>query len=148
MKMFRDLPPFPGGVKSRVAEEREAELRTAIQPKNKGLFDNPVVWMHNGQERNFYYIGTLAAALERKPVTIRSWETKGIIPMSRFREPAPETAALPEKSAAGRRLYTREQIEAVRAAAVQCGVLDRARPTEAALTAFSKAVRAAWSQLD
>jgi hypothetical protein len=63
----------------------------------------------NGQLRSFYTIGSLARALGRSPVTIRSWEQKGWLPKARYRSPPPSKEQLPGKDPLGKRLYTPEQ---------------------------------------
>lgn len=55
----------------------------------------------NGEQHKLYYIGTLAKRINRTVDTVRNWEHDGIIPKSGF------------KDKVGRRLYTREQIEAI-----------------------------------
>jgi hypothetical protein len=57
-------------------------------------------------------IGALAKALNRQPVTIRSWELKGVMPKARIRD------------SRGRRWYTRRQVEGLIIIAKSEGVLD------------------------
>lgn len=64
----------------------------------------------NGVARKFYTIGSLAKALGKQPVTIRSWESKGWLPPANFRTQAPRSEQLPGKTAKGRRLYSQEQL--------------------------------------
>lgn len=81
------------------------------------LLGTPVLLSHQGEVREFFPIGSLAAALNRSVVTIRKWEKKGLLPKPRFGMP---TAAL-----GGRvRLYTRDQIVALRDIALEEGLLD------------------------
>ena len=70
----------------------------------------PAIYIHNGQSAEFFTIGHLAKALNRSPVTIRSWEKKGLLPKSLYRSPAPKVSTIngPPK---GKRLWTRAQIE-------------------------------------
>lgn len=55
----------------------------------------------NGEEIELFYIDSLACELGRTPQTIRKWEVSGILPKPIFRDKN------------GRRLYSREQIEAI-----------------------------------
>jgi hypothetical protein len=57
--------------------------------------------MIGGVERTMYTSGDLAEALDRQRQTIRKWESLGIIPKTPFR------------SKTNRRLYTKEQIDAI-----------------------------------
>lgn len=52
----------------------------------------------NGEEVKLYYIGEVARRLCRTPVTVRKWESEGIIPKAWFNDKN------------GRRLYTEEQV--------------------------------------
>jgi hypothetical protein len=120
--LFEDLPDrYPGGRKPRRTGLAEpGPVATAIP-----WDDNPKIIISNGVRREFFTIGHLAAAMGgRSPVTIRSWEDKKWLPKARYRTKRPDRSTLPDKQAAGRRLYTREQIEVVIAAADKAGVLD------------------------
>lgn len=64
----------------------------------------PRILKVGGVDREFFTIGHLAKALNRKPVTIRTWERAGVIPKPTFRKPS-------EDPRGARRLYTREQVE-------------------------------------
>jgi len=66
----------------------------------------------------------LASALNRKPVTIRSWEAKGWIPPASFRTPAPRSEQIPGKAVRGRRLYSEAQIVFIVEAAMQFKIDD------------------------
>lgn len=69
-----------------------------------------------GEDREFFTVGALAKALGRRPVTIRAWERKGVIPKPTFRRPG----ATPEGN---RRLYTREQISGMVRIATEEGLM-------------------------
>lgn len=70
----------------------------------------------NGHDVEFFTIGQLAMALNRKPVTIRVWERDGVIPKAMFR--------MPSKDARGKhRLYTRKQVEGMIQIAREEGML-------------------------
>lgn len=67
-------------------------------------------WAINGVAREFYTIGQLAKAIGRKPVTLRSWEAKGWLPVPKYRTPKPSKEQIPGRPAKGNRLYSREQV--------------------------------------
>jgi hypothetical protein len=72
-----------------------------------------------GKIVEFFPIGVLADALNRKTVTIRKWETEGVIPKASFLKPSKN------KDVRGqRRIYTKEQIMGLRRIAREEGVLE------------------------
>ncbi|MFK0015777.1 hypothetical protein [Streptomyces sp. NPDC091027] len=77
----------------------------------------PQVKPYRGSYMEFFGIGDLAKALRRDSVTIRKWEANGVIPKATF--------AISGKTTNGnRRLYTREQIEAMVRIAEEEGLFD------------------------
>jgi hypothetical protein len=81
-----------------------------------GFLGRPAI-VSDGTE--YYYIRSLAAALNRTPKTIREWEQSGVIPRSFI---------INDGSRHGqRRLYTREQILLLRELAGECGILGNTR---------------------
>lgn len=70
-----------------------------------------------GRTVEFFTIGALAKALNRKTATIRAWETNGTIPVSLWRSPS-------EDYRGKQRLYSRDLIEAIVEIAREEGVLD------------------------
>lgn len=91
-----------------------------------------------GVPTEFFTIGALAEALGRRPVTIRKWETTGVIPVPLFRK----TSAHNEGS---RRLYTRAQIEGIVKIAAEERVLDNRKPISQ--TNFTERVRELYQEL-
>jgi hypothetical protein len=92
-----------------------------------------------GFEIEFFPIGALAKALGRRPVTIRSWIDKSWIPKARFKTPdIPGT-----RGNAGRRLWTRKQIEGIARVAREEGLLDP-KPPLIQTTRFSERVFSEW----
>lgn len=83
----------------------------------------PVVYNYGGHAREFFTIGHLATALGRSPVTIRSWENKGVLPKSPFRSPSPKTSAIQGGKPKGKRLWTRSQIEGLLSIAAEEGCI-------------------------
>ena len=122
-KFFENIPDksrFPGG--------RPPRRSADTVEKNKAVDDTwdskPTIKKLKGVDTEFFTVGALAAAVGLRPVTIRSWEAKGWLPLSRFRTQAPKSHPVEGKKPMGRRLYTRHQIETVVKAATQAGVLD------------------------
>lgn len=71
----------------------------------------------DGKPQEFYGVGELASALNRRSVTIRKWESDGTIPNATF--------ILPSDDKRGRRrLYTRAQIEGLKRIAQEEGLLE------------------------
>jgi hypothetical protein len=72
--------------------------------------EKPLKYMYKGVEREFFTISHLSTALGKAPVTIRSWENKGILPSSSYRSPRPRGGNLPGTTPKGKRLWTKDQI--------------------------------------
>ena len=62
---------------------------------------NPKTYIIDGKELEMFTMGELADRLDRQGQTLRKWEKQGIIPQAIYR------------SGSNRRLYTRNQIEAI-----------------------------------
>jgi len=141
-RALADLPGFnyPSGIKPR---RTTAATKARIDPMADDWDAHPTIKKLKGVDTEFFTIGNLAAALGNKPVTVRSWERKGWLPLSRFRTPAPSTHPIEGKKPMGKRLYTRAQIEAVVKAARDAGVLDPSVPRPN-WPKFTKQVVDAW----
>lgn len=136
-----DKARYPGGVAPRRGIP-EATKPTAFDPDWDA---SPKMMKLKGVDTEFFPIIALARSLGRKPVTVRSWEAKGWLPLSMYRTPAPKKTYIEGKKPMGHRLYTRVQIEAVVAAATEAGVLDPSvkRPD---WKLFTKRVVDSWKQ--
>ena len=121
---FDDLHDWPG--KKRPVNRPEPEKKGPPDPLAWDI--KPVVYVHGGVSREFFTIGHLADAFGRSPVTIRSWESKGVLPNSPYRSPRPRGEALPGKQSKGRRLWTRAQIEGMLRIAQEEGVILSGKP--------------------
>jgi len=99
-----------------------------------GLLGEPV---RDGDDL-FWRIGDLARALNRKPVTIRSLHSSGVIPQPTF--------SMDANIIGGRiRLYSRHQIEQARKIAREEGILiDTTKPIKT--TRFAERLREAWNE--
>jgi hypothetical protein len=107
LSLLGDLPDFPGNTPPR---------NRASSPKKRVAEDylngaRAKIYRIGGVDREFYTVGELARALNRKPVTIRSWESRGWIPKVKYRTPPPAGTQIPGKVPKGRRLYSRNQLE-------------------------------------
>ena len=95
-----------------------------------------------GREVEFFGIGDLARVLGRQPVTIRSWENEGILPVPTFSKPGRD------KDPRGRRrLYTRGQIEGIWKIAGEEGILEPGPRINILKTQFTKRVIDLFEQL-
>lgn len=75
-------------------------------------------WMTlNGKSVEFFLIGQVARAINRKAGTIRAWEDKQVIPESGYVKRGKDPRG-------DRRLYTRAQAEGIIRLAKECGVID------------------------
>lgn len=93
-----------------------------------------------GRPTEMFTIGALAQALGRSVITLRAWIRGGHIPPASYR--------LPKRgSIAGRRLYTRPQIEAVVAVAKEHGILDTPRVEWSKHLTFRADVQRAWDAI-
>jgi hypothetical protein len=107
---------YPGSRKQRKSYEEPEKLVPQDEAEDFDL-GKPKIFLVNGQPAELFTLGVVARALNRQPVTVRKWESEGIIPRSPF--------VLPSHDPRGqRRLYTRAQIEALRTVAEEEGVLS------------------------
>lgn len=93
---------------------------------------------------DFYTVGTLALALNRKTVTMRKWEDEGVIPKAQY--------ILPSQDPRGqRRLYTKDQILGLRELARQEGILypsDGGKWAAVEQTKFRERSAQLWKELE
>lgn len=98
-----------------------SSLRATPTPVEGTAWDSDPVFLDIGGRRvEFFHIGALARALNRRPNTMRKWLTHGVIPPARFR-----TRGATVKGS--KRLWTRAQIEGIVAIADEEGVLVPSR---------------------
>ena len=93
-----------------------------------------------GVQTEFFTIGVLARALNRKPTTIRPLEAEGQLPRPGWREPR-------VRGKGKQRLYTRPQIEAAVRIAAEEGILTETWRA-VSKTNFRARVAAAWEELN
>jgi hypothetical protein len=92
-----------------------------------------------GERTEFFTVGHLAAAMNRKPITIRQWERSGVIPRSVYQVPGANEHGR-------RRLYTRAQIAGMITIADEEGILRNDR-REIDKTNFIERITNLWDQL-
>lgn len=88
-------------------------------PEEPLILGIPRIYRVGGKDVEFFTLGQLAAALQRKPVTLRRWESDGVIPRPRFTTPGQDGDVR-----GFRRLYTRSQIEGIVSIAQEEGLMD------------------------
>ena len=97
--------------------------------------EKPVKYFYNGEEREFFTIRSLADALGKSVVTIRSWENKGLLPKSPYRSPNPRRETIPGRTPRGNRLWTRDQVNGIIHIAKQEKVILNGKPPTKAFAA-------------
>ena len=152
MAAIPDRPPlddviFPGGVPSRTVRKQREDPQAPVEEKRWD--SNPQKRLLNdGREVELFPVGSLAMALDRSVKAIYKWERQRVFPPARYRTRAPARSTIPDKAAAGRRLYSREQIEAAVKAAYQVGLLPRTSPApKVDWVRFTSLVVRAWKAL-
>jgi hypothetical protein len=138
LSLFDDLPDWPGNTppKNRVSDRKVKNTPTDALNGARGK-----VYRIQGEDKEFFTIGELARALNRKAVTIRSWEQRGWLPKVKYRTPAPAGEQIPGKPSKGRRLYSRSQVEFLLEAVTKFN-LDHSKLAN--WSGFQKHIRANW----
>lgn len=132
---------FPG---SRTPLPTDSTPPSPEQQETPRISHRPVTKWHNGQPTEFFTIGAVSEALQRPLVTVRLWERKGYLPKATFRLPDKTTSD--GRRVAGRRLYTRAQVDAIVKVAEARGIAGSARVDWSAHhPAFAEEIRAEWN---
>lgn len=100
------------------------------EPEEEPWDLNPKVVVYGGKEVEFFTIGALAKALNRTVGSIRKWERLGYIPKATYRSAGERQ----------NRLYTRPQVEGMRAIAQEEGLLDPRKHVVVSDTRFTERV--------
>lgn len=142
LKAFEGLDRLPGSKQKRrestpVADKRRKQ---AFGGTN-GWDENPVIKVVKGVETELFTVGALAAALEKKIVTIRMWEKKGYIPGAPYRL---RSKIVQGKKVNGNRVYTRELIEIIIEEFARRGLLGTARVEWSQHQDLTDAIVARW----
>lgn len=124
--------PLPTQVESKKKQPAKREVVAwDARPTKKAV---------NGQMVDFFSIGAVCAAFGRPAVTIRLWIRQGHLPPATFRMPD-------RNGVKGRRLYTREQVEALIEVADAHGIREAGRVDWSKHGGFADDVRRAWADL-
>ena len=107
---FSDLGTYPG------SRERRQTVAPLAAPVVDDVLGPGTIYVVDGREVEFYMIGQLAAALGRKPGTLRKWEAEGILPPSGYLKPSHDPRGI-------RRLYTKQQVLGIIQVAKDTGVM-------------------------
>lgn len=94
-----------------------------------------------GKPVELFGIGQVAEALNREPVTIRSWERKGFIPRATFSKPGAN-----QDPRGRRRLWSRAQVEALVRIAQEEGILSDTHK-QVTRTQFARKVLDAFKEI-
>lgn len=137
LDFFNSLPDFPGKTPPR-NRKASTKVRVAEEELNGA---RAKVYRIGGVDREFYTVGELAKALNRKAVTVRMWEQHGWIPKVKYRTTPPAGTQLPGKPSKGRRLYSRGQVELLVEAVDRYHLND---PKKADWPGFREHIRANW----
>jgi len=134
---------YPGSKRKRresqeMRQERLVEERRVAR-EDESWDAHPVeVWV-KGAKYEMFRVGALAKALGRDSVTIRAWMRKGWLPRNSFQT----SPVVGSRGDAGRRLWTRRQIEGIAQIAKEEGLLGE-KPPRPVDTNFTRRVVAAW----
>lgn len=136
--IFGDLPNYPG---KRLPKNRDFPKKDV--DADPFAFLRATYYTVRGEKTAFYTVGELAKALGRQPGTIRTWESRGIIPLPSFRTAPPAGEQIPGKPVKGRRLYSKKQVELL-LYAVEYFDLDNPRGEHADWVGFKKYIKENW----
>ena len=98
----------------------------------------------HGHQVEMFQIGALAKAVGKTQGTVRTWFDEGFLPETPYRLPTRVVNGAPRK---GKRLYTREMIEAVIASFEARGLTGAARVEWSQHKDLVREVTAAWAQI-
>lgn len=144
LKAFEGLDFAPGSKqKRRNPSEKSEKRRKQILGESNGWDANPIIKTLKGVETEVFTISALAAALEKKIVTIRLWEKKGYLPIAPYRL---RSKNLNGKKVNGNRVYTRELIEITIEEFAKRGLLGSARVEWGRLEDLTDAIVKRWKE--
>lgn len=144
LKAFEGLDTAPGSRQPRRQSNEKADKKRAKAfGESNGWDKNPTIKTLKGVETEFFTIGALAEALEKKIVTIRHWEKKGYIPAAPYRLRAKQ---LNGKKVNGNRVYTRKLIEIAIEEFEKRNLVGAARVEWSQLTDLTQALVLRWKE--
>lgn len=147
MEAFRNLDEYYPGSKRKRRESRpmrQSRLRAERAEARADDSWDARPWkksLPDGTRVEMFPIGALAKALGRNSVTIRRWIRLGLLPRATYQtKPLAGT-----RGDAGRRLWTRRQIEGIAQIAKEEGLLSD-NPPRMQATHFTQRVVAHWKE--
>lgn len=120
--------PYTGRRRSPRPDQPPAEMRLASRRLRRP----------SGDVVEVVGIGTLAAALQKTPRTLRRWEQQGFLPPTPF--------VTPVRGGAPRRVFTLAQLDGIVRIAIEEGLVGR-KPFLLSSTLFTERVRALQDDL-
>jgi hypothetical protein len=142
LRAFEGLDKVPGSKQARrPATEQNVRRNQQILGESNGWDENPIMKVLKGEEVEFFEIGALAHALEKKVVTIRLWEKKGYIPAAPYRL---RSKMLNGKKVLGNRVYTRALVEITLEEFAKRGLLGSARVEWSLLKELTDTLARRW----
>jgi hypothetical protein len=141
---------YPGSKQKR-RESREAHQERVSEQRAEAKENAPWdarpwskhVRFSDGREMDLemFPIGALAKALHRDSVTLRAWIRKGWLPKAKYLTPP----VAGTRGNAGRRLWSRAQVEGIVSIAQEEGLLNDS-PPRIQRTKFTERVMATWKE--
>ena len=132
---------YPGRRKPAMRQIKRRKAAPAALPT---WDEGPVFYKIGGEEREFFTIRHLAAALDYSQQSIRAWENSGLLAKSPYRSPKPKNPTIGGRNTKGKRLWTRAQIEGILRIAAEEGVIVNKQPPT---RAFARKVGALFKEL-
>lgn len=117
-------------------QRRQTVAPLPVPAVDDGLLGEPVIYVVNGRNTEFFLIGQVARALGRKPATLRKWEDGGITLRPQYDAPSHDPRGI-------RRLYSRAEAEGMVRIAKATGIMNSRAP----LADFGRQVRALFKEL-
>jgi len=136
---FADLEYKPGSKQKRRVESATPKKRRVVEEDAWDV--NPIMKTLGGVEVEVFTIGSMAKALEKSIISIRSWEKKGYLPRAPYRL---RSKTLNGKKVSGNRVYTRQLIEIAVEEFRKRGLLGTARVEWSQHTDLTHAIVSRW----
>lgn len=133
---------YPGSKRKRKEKKEEPVKVRELEDWDAQPY---VKTLPNGRDVEFFTLGSLAKALGRPIITVRTWTNKGQLPLPPYRMPA-----VTDRNGnpwAGRRLYSRPMIEVAVDVFKRNGLLHLDRIEWSTNQHISQEIAEAWSQI-
>jgi hypothetical protein len=116
--MTHHFPEYFPGSRHQIPRAQQGNTSNNPYVHEANWDDHPRIYKVGGEDVEFFTVGALAMALNRRAPTIRRWESEGIIPKASFNKPGVDG-----DQRGRRRLYTRAQVEGMVKIAEEEGIL-------------------------